>query len=95
MSGIVSGAHAEASITGTEVHHLPLNGAPEFAGARVDDNGTTVVRIEDGAFALELGDLETALAYRNALHQAVAHFTVRQAHADATHTEGAEGGEQS
>lgn len=78
MSGrIVSGAHAEVSITGTPLNHLPLNGRPTFAGLAADDDTAPIITVEDGALVLTTDDREVAVRYRDAWQQAIDNLDAR------------------
>jgi hypothetical protein len=78
MSGrILSGAHAEVSITGTPISHLPLNGRPEFAGLAADDDTAPIMTVLDGALVLTTDDREVAVRHRDAWQAAITQYDAR------------------
>lgn len=78
MTNTIGGTSEDFSLEGTGITHVPGVGRPEFDGLLIGADGSAVARIRDGALVIEIGDLDTALAWRNAWHNVVSHLIVHR-----------------
>lgn len=75
------------SITGTAFARIPLPGRPECSGLLVDDEHPPVARVEDGALVIDVPDIDTAIAWRDAFQQAASHLILHQERTKERHTD--------